>query len=314
MADIPNQAGGKAITRISPKAFISATGLQQLSLGVVAELADDAFFGLTNLQTIELSRIKTIGNDVFKDCFALQTFYIASYNSAYATDGRVLYERYNDKAYGRLIRYAPQQTAEEYSVNPWCQTIAGYAFLGSPLVTLKLASVNFLEDYALFGMDSLASLNTSFLRTAGVNAIYWQGGADLTIKLEASTAITSAGSGSVYRGDGEGGKLTIVLNTIALLNAYRSNPDWHAYDAAFYFASNPTGPFTVYFYSNGGSYVQSVSINNGNNVSEPMAPQRDGYTFAGWYTDDNTFQNAYNFLLGLTADLRLYAKWEPLNP
>ena len=64
--------------------------------------------------------------------------------------------------------------------------------------------------------------------------------------------------------------------------------------------------FKVSFDSNGGSKVKDVvtSIIE----SEPVTT-RDGYTFLGWYLEDN-FINKVTFPFEVTKDLTLYAKWE----
>ena len=45
-------------------------------------------------------------------------------------------------------------------------------------------------------------------------------------------------------------------------------------------------------------------------ITAPAVPNRQGYTFAGWYTD-NTFARAWNFAVDTMPDsnLTLYAKW-----
>ena len=49
------------------------------------------------------------------------------------------------------------------------------------------------------------------------------------------------------------------------------------------------GTFTVTFDSNGGSEVPSQKVEAGGTVTMPDAPTKDGYVFAGWFTDNVTF-------------------------
>lgn len=65
----------------------------------------------------------------------------------------------------------------------------------------------------------------------------------------------------------------------------------------------------VDFITNGGSSVEAQTLEYGTAVREPEQPSRDGYTFAGWYTDEALTQR-YDFSQAVTADLTLYAKWE----
>lgn len=54
---------------------------------------------------------------------------------------------------------------------------------------------------------------------------------------------------------------------------------------------------------------QQVAV--GKTVSEPDVPQRDGYTFDGWYTD-SACTNAFDFSTQITGHRTLYAKWTPV--
>lgn len=64
----------------------------------------------------------------------------------------------------------------------------------------------------------------------------------------------------------------------------------------------------VKFDAQGGSSVNGQTPASGSTVSKPTDPTREGYTFAGWYTDE-TCTKAYDFSVAVTADMTLYAKW-----
>jgi uncharacterized repeat protein (TIGR02543 family) len=69
--------------------------------------------------------------------------------------------------------------------------------------------------------------------------------------------------------------------------------------------------YTVTFNSNGGSAVdpQEVEVEEGDKVTQPNAPNRVGYAFAGWYRDA-AYASAWNFASDVvTANTTLYAKW-----
>ena len=72
--------------------------------------------------------------------------------------------------------------------------------------------------------------------------------------------------------------------------------------------------FTVTFDSNGGSAVAEQIITEGENVTEPTPPTKTGYTFAGWYTDNGTFEYKWNFANAVTTNITLYAKWDENPP
>ena len=70
--------------------------------------------------------------------------------------------------------------------------------------------------------------------------------------------------------------------------------------------------YTVVFNSNGGSTVESQSVQENVNVVRPPDPLLEGHTFAGWYRDV-ALTNGYDFNTAVTGNLTLYAKWVP-NP
>ena len=67
---------------------------------------------------------------------------------------------------------------------------------------------------------------------------------------------------------------------------------------------------TVEFDSNGGSPVTSQIIESGDCALSPEDPSLYGYIFKGWFTDDETFLNEWDFADPVTEDMTLYAKWE----
>ena len=68
--------------------------------------------------------------------------------------------------------------------------------------------------------------------------------------------------------------------------------------------------FTVDFDSNGGSEVASQVIESGDCALSPEDPTLYGFVFKGWFTDDGTFQNEWDFTDPVTGNMTLYAKWE----
>ena len=72
--------------------------------------------------------------------------------------------------------------------------------------------------------------------------------------------------------------------------------------------------YTVTFDAQGGSEVDSAYVGEGGKAFEPAAPVRDGFTFTGWYSDENLTQQ-WNFATDVIAkDTTLYAGWKNNNP
>lgn len=78
--------------------------------------------------------------------------------------------------------------------------------------------------------------------------------------------------------------------------------------------------YNVYFDTTGGLWTDtSVSssqwINWHTTATEPTAPKRAGYTFAGWFTstdDGATLSEKFNFSTAISENITLYAKWNEL--
>ena len=72
--------------------------------------------------------------------------------------------------------------------------------------------------------------------------------------------------------------------------------------------------YTVTFMGEGVD-IESQSVSNGNSAVAPENPERMGYDFGGWFTDNGTFVNEWNFETDIvTQDTTLYAKWEESFP
>lgn len=73
---------------------------------------------------------------------------------------------------------------------------------------------------------------------------------------------------------------------------------------------------SIVFNSNGGSDVPAQQVAFGQLVVEPKSPVRDGYEFAGWFTDVACTQG-FDFTKAVTTDtpsIVLYAKWTAKAP
>lgn len=73
--------------------------------------------------------------------------------------------------------------------------------------------------------------------------------------------------------------------------------------------NNNSTEYTVSFNSNGGSSVSPIGKKLNQIIKVPEAPTRSGYIFGGWYLDNNTFVNEYNFNSKITSSFILHAKW-----
>lgn len=68
----------------------------------------------------------------------------------------------------------------------------------------------------------------------------------------------------------------------------------------------------ISFETNGGSPVESIFVEKGAQAQMPEAPEKEGYVFAGWYTDE-ALTEEFDFETVINEGLTLYAKWTTGN-
>ena len=69
-----------------------------------------------------------------------------------------------------------------------------------------------------------------------------------------------------------------------------------------------TTRYTVSFDTNGGNKISSERVKRNGTLTEPTAPTKEGFDFAGWYTDKE-LKEKYDFSSKVTKSLTLYAAW-----
>ncbi len=96
--------------------------------------------------------------------------------------------------------------------------------------------------------------------------------------------------------------------------------NWYLNDAVYDFSSKVTknitleakwinesaDAYTVTFDTNGGSEISSVKVTEGNKVTKPTSPTKEGYKFVEWLLNGK----AYDFTKEVTEDITLVASWE----
>ena len=82
--------------------------------------------------------------------------------------------------------------------------------------------------------------------------------------------------------------------------------------AVFIFTNNNENKIKTYkvtFDSNGGSSIKEQIVNEGERVTKPNDPIKDGYLFVEWLYNNETF----NFAIKIEKDIKLIAKWQEVN-
>lgn len=97
---------------------------------------------------------------------------------------------------------------------------------------------------------------------------------------------------------------------------------WYNGDEKFYFTTVPTGDVTltanwekskykVSFITEHGDAPASQNVPYNGTATDPGKLKAEGYTFIGWYTDDDI---EFDFNTHITHDTKVYAKWEKNAP
>ncbi len=68
----------------------------------------------------------------------------------------------------------------------------------------------------------------------------------------------------------------------------------------------------ITFNTNGGNNIDSQTIAYENTSTQPKSPVKAGYTFEGWYTDEECTAK-FDFKTKLTENIELYAKWTRID-
>ena len=66
-----------------------------------------------------------------------------------------------------------------------------------------------------------------------------------------------------------------------------------------------TPTYTVTFETNSSSSLEAIEVKENDTIAKPENPTKEGYTFSGWYYNDEL----YNFEQGVTSDIKLEARW-----
>ncbi|HHX78641.1 MAG TPA: hypothetical protein GX695_02685 [Acholeplasmataceae bacterium] len=66
--------------------------------------------------------------------------------------------------------------------------------------------------------------------------------------------------------------------------------------------------YNVMFEENGGTEVAAIGVNHGNKINPPETPIKVGYTFKGWFINED-LSGEFNFETEISGSITLYAKW-----
>jgi uncharacterized repeat protein (TIGR02543 family) len=287
-----------------------------------------AFGYCTALTSIEIpASVDIIDAGAFAGCSSLAKISVDEQNAYYTTEDDVLF----DKEKTELLLYPAEKQDTDYCVPDSVNTLAYGAFAYSHLESITIpSSVTDIREcvfeyselksivipdsvvdmgYCAFrGCTNLTSVILSNNLTKIADGTFACCGNLTTITVPKSVTEIEEEVFVSYDEYGNDVNLSLVLKGYS--NSYAEK---YAKENGFIFEAldekeeSPTVTYTITFTSNGGSTIETQIVATGQKASEPIAPTKKGYTFAGWYNG----KTKYNFSSTVTGNVTLTAKWIP---
>ena len=133
---------------------------------------------------------------------------------------------------------------------------------------------DFTKEYTIETVRTFCKTNKITLKESSVETNSYDNGAIISQTIQAGTVV------------GENDTLTVVYAVKPAVTTY-----------------------TVIFNSNGGSSVNSQTVESGSSATKPADPTKDGYIFERWYNGSSI----YSFSSKVTSDITLTAKWKKIE-
>ncbi|MFP3043407.1 InlB B-repeat-containing protein, partial [Treponema primitia] len=203
---------------------------------------------------------------------------------------------------------------------PDSTAVAGSATVSVGANTIAVTGLTAGTQYKAYIIVVDAAGNLSDVLTInGVNPVIEAATYTVTFNSNGGSAVPPA------TGISSGATVTLPANPTKDSNIFAG---WFTDDETFSAAFNGSTPvtdniivyakwtpgttYTVTFNSNGGSAVApATGIGSGATVTLPANPTKGSNTFAGWFTDDDTFSTAFNESTPVTGNITVHAKWNP---
>ncbi|MEN9965202.1 MAG: Internalin-A precursor [Actinomycetota bacterium] len=208
---------------------------------------------------------------------------------------------------GSALASGSTATGATISAAPTAPTRSGYVFDGWYSDSGLTTSVSFpfvhgqTADFTLYAKWALGTYTVTYnynSATGGnstANASFTTGGTAITLPTPTRTGYSFAGWYSDAGLSNLAGAAGASISPTASSNLYAK---WTA------------DTLTVSFETNGGINLASTTTVTGGNLAAPSAPNRAGYSFAGWFSDSGlTTPVSFPFAHGQTSSFTLYAKW-----
>lgn len=302
---IPSRYQGKPVTAIEHAAFFNSAVTSVTIPDSVTSIDDNAFGFCSQLTNISIPNSVTyIGFSAFAHCTSLKSITLPSSLSFIS---------------GSLFSGCSQLTT--IHIPDSVLSIQSYAFYHCRnLETIRIpVSVTLIETDAFAGCPSSMTVTYSGSKTKWDRIIGKEELLDIHLvcnKLEAT--FTADGESISTQTIDRGGKFT---EPAAPSKENHTFAGWYNGDEKFDFDANTTNApnvlelvakwdinqYTVKFVSDHGSFAdQTIEHGKTIDTGKLTIPTVKGYTFDGWYAEDNT---KFDFTQPITSNTTVYAKW-----
>ena len=336
----------RGVTSTGNHAFYDCSGLTSITIQEgVTNIGSYAFSRCSSLKSITIPNSATsIGKFAFEGCSSLTKIEVENNNTKYISIDGVLYNKEQTK----IIKYPANKKGKRYNILNSVTGIGRYAFSDcSSLTSITIPDgVTSIGWNAFYGCNSLTSIAIpSGVADIGKDAFSYIGGyiaceensvahkyaEENKIGYLFTHKLTINPNGGKYNNKIENSTLQEIIGTILNLEA----------------PIPPTG-YEIIFDTNGGSIVNKItstkefdkwelseeakgSLNGttytfgeGNDTITAKykdiaitlpSTTKEGYTFAGWYTDSTLTTKAGEAKASYTptGNITLYAKWEKIE-
>lgn len=292
---------GSSVDLIPQYLFRYSTNLKEIDVSDASSLREImyyAFGNCTSLKSITIPEsIETLGNYSFYGCTAVEHIYFNAASTNEASSGYNWF--YDTGAVSGLTVHVGESV----------QSLSKYVF--SRVINLSTVYYNVDTNVVkIFTASDNPFCNVGTLNSEGFNLIigdnvtqiprYAFFGA-ISLKSVSLTPNVESICSNAFKGCSMLTDVSVAKNTKIESNAFEDNLVLSYVDTV-----------TVHFNSNGGSDLKDKYLLVGNKLVKPEDPVREGYNFAGWYTN-LSLTKEYNFDNPVTENITLYADWSNVN-
>jgi uncharacterized repeat protein (TIGR02543 family) len=216
------------------------------------------------------------------------------------------------------VRFLAQAFDNTFTYNPalysheWPILTAGarrnvqdfaYAQANAPSIAMKRTLRTVSIPKSVFNMSYMDL-------KSGEDGTAYYGNKDYTITMTNSAFTYDQANGTITVTPGSQeeiyGEMIVTWNSATL--AFSANPIVRRISLSW---DNYNDGYCLGFDSNGGSYIPMIVAGYKTAIAAPASPVKEGYTFAGWYSD-KALTKPYTIPATMpAADVLVYAKWTP---